>query len=90
VVRDRNGKVVTGATITIYLADTTIPATVYPSKTSVSALTAGHTTSDANGRWIVYADDSDYPVFTLFDSVVTKVGYPTRTYPDITIGGSAH
>ena len=85
-VRDGNGKIVSGATISIYLADTATAITAYPTKIG-GGNNYGIVTSDSNGDWIVYVDDSDYQIATLFDAEVKKTGYVTQTYEDITMGG---
>jgi hypothetical protein len=90
VVRDRNGKVVPGATVTIYLANTLTVATVYPTKYGLTPVAGGRVTSDSNGVWVAYVEDSDYPLTTLFDTMITKTGYATQAHRDSTVGGSAH
>jgi hypothetical protein len=85
-VRDGNGKVISGATVSIYLADTATAITAYPTKTG-GANNFGIATTDANGEWIVYCDDANYPQKTLFDAEVKKDGCVTQTYEDINFGG---
>jgi hypothetical protein len=80
VISDGNGAVVEGATVLIYLADTTTIPTMYTLKSGGSVVTSA--TTDAKGYWLVYVDDSDYPLITLFDITVSKTGHVAQVYPD--------
>lgn len=81
---DGNGKVIPSATITITLADTSTPPTnMYLAKTGGSAITDGATTTDTTGFAIVYVDDSDHPIGTEFDIVISKANFTTTTLADV-------
>lgn len=85
VIRDGNGKVVSSATVTVYESDTTTGATIYAAKTGGSAISSSQVSSDTNGNWICYVDSDDYPIVSLFDVVVSKSGYVSQTYEDVTL-----
>jgi hypothetical protein len=85
-VRDGNGRVIVGAKVSVFLADTATAVTSYPTKTGGSN-NFGISTTDSNGEWLIYLDDATYTIVTLFDAVVSKTGYVTQTYEDITMGG---
>lgn len=80
VISDGNGAAVASASVAIKLADTSTTPTMYDAKTSGSLVTSA--TTDSKGYWIVYVDDSDYPLVTLFDITVSKTGHVTQVYPD--------
>jgi hypothetical protein len=81
VVSDGNGAVVSGATISVTLADTNSTPTMYSLKSGGTVVTSA--TTDSKGYWIVYMDDSDYPLITLFDISISKTGHNTTAYPDV-------
>lgn len=72
VVRDTNGLVVPGAVVTVYLAGTTNLATIYAGQAGGSPV--GSVTTDANGKCLIFVDDSDYPLTTMFKFVTTFGG----------------
>jgi hypothetical protein len=79
--QDGNGAAVSGATVTIYLADTTTVPTMYSLKSGGTTVTSA--TTDAKGYWIVYVDDGDYPLVTLFDISISKTGFVSTEYADV-------
>jgi protocatechuate 3,4-dioxygenase beta subunit len=86
-VRDGNGKIVPSAIIQVFLADTATAVNSYATKTG-GANILGVATTDSNGDWVMYVNDSEYPKKTLFDATVSKdPGYVTQTYEDIAMGG---
>jgi hypothetical protein len=77
VIRDANGVIVPYATVTVFLAGTTTPATIYATyaaTTPVSSITA-----DVNGRVLIFVDDADYPLTTQFKFITT---YGSTTVTD--------
>lgn len=77
VVQDKYGRAVAYADVTVYLAGTTTPATIY-STPQGSALANPFTTA-ANGELVFYAADGSY------DVKVSKYGFGVTTSPGITI-----
>ena len=72
VVRDSNGVILPGAVVTVYLAGTTSLATIYAAQSGGSSV--GSVTTDANGKYLIFVDDSDYPLTTAFRFVTTYGG----------------
>lgn len=87
--QDANGKIITGATVTVYLAGTTTPAVIYAADSGGVAITGGALTSDADtGKFSFYVDETSYYYNTTkFDLVLSKTSYTTTTLEDITING---
>lgn len=81
VVRDGNGTVVIGATISIYLAGTLTPATAYASLTSLVPISS--VTSDSSGRYAFYVDTNDYAVTQNFKIIGTHPSFTTFTIDNI-------
>jgi hypothetical protein len=86
--RDGNGRVIVGATVSVYLSGTSITATIY---TEYTGGTAVHSvTSDlSNGSFIFFMDDTEYSNTDMFRVTVSKPGYETQTYDYIDIIGAA-
>jgi len=81
---DGNGKIIPSASIQIYQADgTTPPTNMYLAKTGGSAITDGVTTTDTTGFAVIYVDDSDHPIGTEFDVVISKANFTTTTLADV-------
>jgi hypothetical protein len=80
-VQDGNGAAVASATVSILLADTTTVPTMYSAKSGGTIVTSA--TTDSKGYWLVYVDDGDYPLVTLFDISISKTGHVTTAYPDV-------
>lgn len=76
IVRDAEGNAVAGAIITVYLAGSMSPATIYDSYTAT--VPVGSVTTDAYGRFIIFVDDTDYPLTTNF-RLITSFGGTTTT-----------
>ena len=74
-VRDAAGNVLVGATIQVYLAGTTTPATIYDTFAGVTPVSSA--TTDANGKCLIFADTDDYPLTTNFKFVTTYGGVST-------------
>lgn len=71
-VRDNAGNVLAGAVVQVFLAGTSNLATFYDSFTGVAPV--GSVTTDANGKFVAFVDDSDYPLTTNFKFVTTYGG----------------
>jgi hypothetical protein len=80
--RDTEGNIVVGATVRVYLAGTTTPATFYQYADSASATTGVTTGSD--GAFTFYIDRFDYDSDQKFKIIISK-GSTTTTYDDIEI-----
>jgi hypothetical protein len=86
--QDANGKIITSASITVYLGGTTSAATIYAADSGGVALTGGVVTSSATtGYFKFYADEANYQASTKFDLVQSKTGYTTTTLEDVIIPG---
>lgn len=83
VIRDQRGNVVASATVIVYEADTTTPATIYDAKSGGSAVSGASMTTGSDGSFLFYVDDSDYTAGSQFDIVASKTGYDTQTYSDV-------
>ena len=69
--RDGNGVVISGATVVVYVANTTTPATIYATASGGSAITGATLTTDSNGRFNFWIDAADHAVTVFFDFVIT-------------------
>ena len=73
VVQDSAGNAVDGASVSVYLAGTSTPAIVYPTKTSNQGnSTVPQLYSRENGSVVFWLDSNDYDYGQLFDIVVQK------------------
>jgi hypothetical protein len=73
VVQDLLGNVVDSASVSVYLAGTTTPATVYPTRTStLGSNVAPQASSAQDGSVVFWLDSNDYSYGQLFDIVVQK------------------
>jgi len=74
------------ADISIYLAGTDTPAVVYTSETgSYYVSSAPQLSTNENGEFEFYVDDTDYDYTQKFKIVCSKPGYKTKTWDYITI-----
>jgi hypothetical protein len=73
VVQDLAGNAVDGASVYIYLAGTSTPAVVYPTRTSGQGNSVPPQVSSAlDGSVVFWLDSDDYSYGQLFDIVVQK------------------
>lgn len=79
--RDGHGHVISGATVSVYLAGTTTAATIYT--TDVIVTSVNSVTSDTDGTFTFYVDAADYSPGQGFDITISKSGYTSNTYEDI-------
>jgi hypothetical protein len=81
--KDGNGKVICGATISVYLAGGLTPASVYAASaggTHVHSVTSGAITDSQPGYFCFWVDDGDYLVTQRFKIIITKDGFSPSTY----------
>jgi len=76
IVRTSDGAPVPNAIIRVYLAGTSTPVIIYDSILSTTPVFL--VTSDAEGRYLIFVDATDYPITTTF-KLVTTWGSQTTT-----------
>jgi len=81
---DGNGRVVSGATITVYLAGGTTLATAYATEAG-AALTGSATTSGTDGKFEFWVDHADYALTQRFKITIVLTDYVNKTFDDIAI-----
>jgi hypothetical protein len=89
--KDGNGAVIgtettsdaTAGTISVYLAGTTTAANVYTASSGGSAVSS--VTTDANGHFYFWVDDSDYNDSQKFKITLSHPDFESKTYDDILI-----
>jgi hypothetical protein len=85
VVQDLAGNVVDGASVYVYLAGTSTPAIVYPTRTSNEGSNVPPQVSSAlDGSVVFWLDSDDYSYGQLFDIVVQKDSF-SLTLSDVQI-----
>jgi len=85
VVQDLSGNVVDSASISVYLAGTSTPAVVYPTRTSNQGNnTPPQVSSSQDGSVVFWLDSNDYNYGQLFDIVVQKDNF-SLTLSDVQI-----
>jgi len=81
---DGNGVVVSGGTVTVYLAGTTTKATIYAAATgdadADSAITSG-----TDGHFYFYVDTDDYGLGQRFKIILSKTSFTSKTYDNVEI-----
>mgnify|MGYP001571278784 CR=1 FL=1 len=89
---DATGAVVANATVTVYKAGTTDLATIYTAVSGGSADADSAVTTSSKGFYSYYVDDTDYNYLQKFKEVISKTGYATTTYDNLTvvIGGEVN
>ena len=81
---DQNGKILGGATVSLYLAGTTTPAKMYAASAGGTAVYS-MLSSNVNGSFTFYVDDGDYAIGQLFDITTTKANYVPVTFSSVHI-----
>ena len=81
---DGNGRVIKDGTVTVYLAGTSTPATIYADETTVTPITGSVVTTATDGLFGFWIDMVSGQKFKL---VLSKANYVTQTYDDVAIGG---
>jgi hypothetical protein len=79
--RDGTGRIISGATIPIYLAGTNTLATIYETEAGTTGV--NFTTSGTDGSFLFYVDRFDYDMEQQFKIVITKSGYTSHTYDNV-------
>jgi hypothetical protein len=82
--RDQNGKIVLSGTVSVFLAGTSTPASIYAASSGGASI-ASVTSSASTGRWVFYVDDTEYLAEQLFDLILSKTGYESQTYPNVAV-----
>ena len=83
VARDGNGKIISSATVSIYLAGTTTAASIYTA--SSGGVAVNSVTSGTDGVFTAFFDDTDYYQSQLFKLVMSKTGYTSVTYDNVIV-----
>ena len=83
---DKFGHIVTSGTVSVFLATSATPASIYAAVSGGVAVNSV-TGSATDSTWTFYVDDTDYAVTQKFDVVLSKTGYVSQTYPDISPWG---
>jgi len=82
---DATGRVITSASVTIYLAGGTTKATVYAAATGSADADSVITTDSTDGSFTFYVDSSDYSPDQKFKIVISKTNYTSHTHDNISI-----
>jgi len=83
--KDQSGRILPSATISVYLAGTTTPASVYISVTSTTAVNSV-TSSSTDATYAFYTDSFDYDHDQTFKIIITKPSYTSVTYDNLPHG----
>ena len=86
--RDGNGRVILGATVSVYLTGTTTVASIYAAEAGGTAVNSV-LSSSTNGSFLFFVDDTEYATTQFFRLVISKTGYETRTYDYANIVGGS-
>ncbi len=82
--RSGAGNIITGATVSLFLAGTTIPAKMYTTLTGTTAVYST-TSSTTDGSFDLYVSRFDYDSDQKFKIVIGKTGYTSVTFDDVDI-----
>lgn len=82
---DGMGRVVSGGTATVYLADSTTLATIYTVSTGGSADADSAVSSDTRGFFSFYVDETDYKADQKFKIILSATNTQSQTYDNIVI-----
>lgn len=80
VFKDGLGRSVKAGLITVTLATTSTVAVIYDASSGGNVITDGKITTNDDGTWFFYADNSDYSSTQLFDIQLSKTGFTTKKY----------
>jgi hypothetical protein len=89
--KDGNGKIICGATVSIFLTGTSTPTSVYEAsltfvgEVAVNYVTTGLETSSSPGYFIFYIDRANYAYTQEFDITMSKVGFTSKTFYNIKV-----
>lgn len=73
IARDGNGVVISGGTVSVYLAGTTTAASIYTSATSTDVVNSVTTSTD--GSFVFYVDAFDYGSFQRFKYILSHTNF---------------
>lgn len=86
---DGTGRIISSGTCTVYLAQSSTLATIYPARgtanmgASATADTDSAVASGTDGKFVFYVSDGDYVAGQNFKIVLSKTGYTSQTWDDI-------
>lgn len=80
---DARGNVVPSMTVSVFLENTTTAANVYAAATGGSPVNAVTTAND--GSFLFWVDDNDYSLNQRFKITLTRTGYITKSYNNISV-----
>jgi hypothetical protein len=81
--RDKFGHIVPTGTVSVFLKGTTTPAGIYRAETGGVAVNS--VTSNTDGTFVFYVDEDEYLTSQHFKIVLSKTGFQSSTYDDITV-----
>ena len=79
--RDGNGRVVSGATISVYDSGTTTAATIY--KAASGGTSASSVETSSTGFFYFWLDSGDYTAGDRVKLTCTKSGFGSQTYDEV-------
>ena len=82
---DANGTIIADGTVTVYLTGTSTPATIYEEATGAAASASSVTTDSDDGSFKFFVDTKDYDSDQNFRITLSKTGFRSVTYDDISI-----
>ncbi len=85
--KDQNGRVIPGATVSVYLAGTTTVASVYAASAGGAAVNS--VTSGDDGSFSFWVDEADYGISQLFKIVVSAAVSGVASYAAVTLDSIA-
>ena len=77
------GLVFADASVQVYDADTVTPSQIYAASSGGSVIATGIVVADSSGRVLFWVEDTDYPVVSYFDLIITKTGQTTVYLYDV-------
>lgn len=83
VLRDGNGCILASATVSVYLAGTTTAASIYTASSGGTAVNS--VTTDTDGSFEFYVDESDYGYGQLFKLTGSLTGYTALSIDNVEV-----
>lgn len=83
VAQDGQGNIIPNMTVSVFLAGTTTGANIYTASSGGSPVNSVLTATD--GSYYFYVDDNDYSLNQKFKITITRTGYITHSYDNISI-----
>lgn len=81
--KDKQGKVISSATVSLFLAGTTTPAKCYTTWNGTTEVYS--VTSDTQGKFVLFVDAFDYGSSQTYKTVISKSGFASFTQDNIKI-----